>query len=45
VLPPSIRIFDVQAHHEIVRMLIDVEGLQQQPERADRELCNLLVAR
>jgi hypothetical protein len=44
VLPPSIGIFDTQAHHEIAGMLSDVESLQQEPERTDLKLCNLLVA-
>src|ERR1700678_2967953 len=44
VFPPRIHILDGQAHHEIASMLCDVEGLQQEPERADLKLCNLLVA-
>jgi hypothetical protein len=44
VLPPSIGIFDTQAHHEIAGMLSDVESLQQEPERTDLKRCNLLVA-
>jgi hypothetical protein len=44
MFPPSVRILDAQAHHEIARMLSDVEGLQQKPERSDLKFSDLLVA-
>src|SRR3984885_16085813 len=44
VLPPSVRILDTQAHHEIPRMLGDVKGLQQEPERSDLKFSNLFFA-
>lgn len=44
VLPPCVRVLDGQAHHEIARVLGNVEGLQQESEGAYLELCDLLVA-
>jgi hypothetical protein len=44
VLPPGIRILDGEAHHEIARVLGDVEGLQQESEEADLKLSDLVVA-
>ncbi len=44
VLPPRIRILHRQAHHEVARMLGNVEGLQQEPEGPDLKLGNLVIA-
>jgi len=44
VFPPGICILDGKAHHEIARMLSDVESLQQETERADLKLCDLIIA-
>ena len=44
MLPPCIRIFDGQAHHEIAGVLLDVKGLEQEAELADLEFGNLVVA-
>jgi hypothetical protein len=44
VLPPCVRIVYRQAHHEIARVFGNIKRLQQEPEGADLQLCNLVIA-
>jgi hypothetical protein len=44
VLPPCVRVFDIECHHEVARVLGNIEGLQQKAECTNLELCNLVIA-